>query len=100
MSELLFGSFAAFSGVMLLVGIVLTILWLLVPFAIFGIKPLLRQVLAEQRRATAAMELLAEQIHTARQAGPNATPVATGEQVVRSRGRQEPTFGKPEDRDF
>lgn len=31
--------------------VVLTILWILVPFAIFGTKPLLRQILAELRRA-------------------------------------------------
>jgi len=30
--------------------VVLTILWVLVPFAIFGTKPLLRQILAELRR--------------------------------------------------
>jgi Na+-transporting methylmalonyl-CoA/oxaloacetate decarboxylase gamma subunit len=34
-------------------GLVLAVLWLLVPFAIFGIKPLLQQILAEQRRANA-----------------------------------------------
>lgn len=31
--------------------VVLTILWILVPFAIFGTKALLRQILAELRRA-------------------------------------------------
>lgn len=30
--------------------LILTILWILVPFAVFGIKPLLRQLIAEQRR--------------------------------------------------
>lgn len=30
--------------------LILTVLWILVPFALFGIKPLLRQLLAEQRR--------------------------------------------------
>lgn len=30
--------------------LILTVLWILVPFAVFGIKPLLRQLLAEQRR--------------------------------------------------
>lgn len=37
---LLFGLFA----------ILILILWILVPFAIFGIKPLLRQLIAEQQR--------------------------------------------------
>ena len=31
-------------------GLILSILWILVPFAVFGIKPLLRQLIAEQRR--------------------------------------------------
>ena len=30
--------------------LLLGILWILVPFAVFGIKPLLRQLLEEQRR--------------------------------------------------
>lgn len=30
--------------------LILTVLWILVPFAVFGIKPLLRQLIAEQRR--------------------------------------------------
>lgn len=32
-------------------GLILTVLWILVPFALFGIKPLLRELVAEQRRA-------------------------------------------------
>jgi len=32
-------------------GLILTVLWILVPFALFGIKPLLRELIAEQRRA-------------------------------------------------
>jgi len=30
--------------------LILTVLWILVPFAVFGIKSLLRQLIAEQRR--------------------------------------------------
>lgn len=47
---------AAYTGMnvlMIVAGIfalILTVLWILVPFAVFGIKPLLRQLLAEQRR--------------------------------------------------
>lgn len=32
-------------------GLILTVLWILVPFALFGIKPLLRELVVEQRRA-------------------------------------------------
>jgi hypothetical protein len=35
--------------------VVLSILWILVPFAIFGVKPLLRDLLAEQRKANALL---------------------------------------------
>ena len=41
----------------------LAILWLLVPFAIFGIKPILRDLLKEQRRSN---ELLAALRDTAK----------------------------------
>ena len=40
----------------LIFGVVLAILWVLVPFAIFGIKPLLRGILVELRRANAIAE--------------------------------------------
>ncbi|AWH25762.1 hypothetical protein [Stenotrophomonas sp. YAU14D1_LEIMI4_1] len=49
----------AFTGVTLflgLLGLVLTVLWIFVPFAIFGIKPLLQDILAELRRANAIAE--------------------------------------------
>jgi hypothetical protein len=36
--------------------VVLALLWLLVPFAIFGIKPLLRSILAEMVKARADRE--------------------------------------------
>jgi hypothetical protein len=36
--------FAGFSLVVMLFGLLLAVLWILVPFAIFGIKPLLRQL--------------------------------------------------------
>lgn len=41
---------AAFGLVGTLFMFLLAILWLLVPFAIFGIKPLLRTLIAEQRK--------------------------------------------------
>lgn len=46
--ETIFGSVSIFAVLFL---IVLCILWILIPFAIFGIKPLLSAILAELRRA-------------------------------------------------
>lgn len=43
--------------VLTLLAIVLAICWTILPFAIMGTKPLLRQILAEQRRTN---ELLAQ----------------------------------------
>ena len=37
---------AGFSLIIMLFGLLLAVLWILVPFAIFGIKPLLRQLLS------------------------------------------------------
>ncbi len=37
---------AGFSLVIMLFGLLLAVLWILVPFAIFGIKPLLRQLVS------------------------------------------------------
>lgn len=37
--------------------VTVSILWILVPFAVFGIKPLLRELIAEQRRTN---ELLSQ----------------------------------------
>ena len=41
---------AAIGAIGFLFLLLLVILWILVPFAVFGIKPLLRQLLEEQRR--------------------------------------------------
>ena len=38
--------------------IALAILWLLLPFALFGTKPLLREILAEVKKANALLEKL------------------------------------------
>jgi hypothetical protein len=40
------------------VGVVLAICWIILPFALIGTKPILRQILAEQKRTN---ELLAIQ---------------------------------------
>ena len=46
---------------MMIVGLTaLAVLWVLVPFAVFGVKPLLRQLIDEQRRTRAAIEALAK----------------------------------------
>lgn len=46
--ETIFGSVSIFAVLFLAV---LCVLWILIPFAIFGIKPLLSAILAELRRA-------------------------------------------------
>lgn len=47
---------------MLFVGL-LTILWILVPFAIFGIKPLLRDLIREQKATQALLTTISQQVH-------------------------------------
>lgn len=47
------------TGVMVfvwLMAFVIAVLWVLMPFAIFGTKPLLRQLLAEQKRTNRLLE--------------------------------------------
>lgn len=44
------------SAVFILLWLVLAILWLLVPFAVFGIKGLLRSILVEQKRTNELLE--------------------------------------------
>lgn len=47
-------------GVMMLVltllGVVLAIAWILLPFAMFGMKPLLRELIEETKRTNALLE--------------------------------------------
>lgn len=63
------GGLAAVGGVFMIFVVVfsmiLAILWILVPFAIFGIKPLLRDLIAEQRKTHAALATISQQLHTA-----------------------------------
>lgn len=42
----------------------LTILWILVPFAIFGIKPLLRDLIREQKATQALLATISQQVHS------------------------------------
>lgn len=53
--------FSALYIALIVFGVILSILWLLVPFAIFGIKPLLRTLIAEQRKANDGITNLAHQ---------------------------------------
>ncbi len=41
---------------MWILGIIVAICWIVLPFAIIGTKPLLRQLLAEQQRTNALLE--------------------------------------------
>ena len=70
--------------------VVLTILWVLVPFAIFGTKALLRQILAELRRANDL---------AARQTTPLTQPYEVREPATHldDRDRVEPTLGNIRD---
>jgi threonine/homoserine/homoserine lactone efflux protein len=61
--------------VLVVVGIVLTICWIILPFAVIGTKPLLRQLLAEQRRTNELLQAVAErsqQVPTLRADAPGA----------------------------
>jgi len=42
-------------------GLILSVLWILVPFAVFGVKSLLHSLIAEQRRTNQMLEVLSEQ---------------------------------------
>jgi hypothetical protein len=46
-------------GLLWLFGLVLLVVWIILPFAIIGTKPLLRQLIEEQRRTN---ELLARRL--------------------------------------
>lgn len=43
--------------------LVLGILWFIFPFAVFGVKPLLRQIIAEQKRTNETLARISQQIH-------------------------------------
>jgi hypothetical protein len=49
---------AAFGMFGMIFTLFLAILWILVPFAIFGIKPILRDLLKEQRRSNELLSAL------------------------------------------
>ena len=53
---------AAFGLVGTLFLLVLAVLWICVPFAVFGIKPLLRDLIAEQRKTQELLSAIGRQI--------------------------------------
>ena len=53
---------AAFGLIGTLLLFVLAILWICVPFAIFGIKPLLRELIAEQRKSQETLAAVGRQL--------------------------------------
>lgn len=48
--------------ILILVGVVIAILWILMPFAIFGVKPLLTEILAEARETNKLLKGMQEQV--------------------------------------
>lgn len=54
---------AALGLVWMLFALVLAILWILVPFAIFGIKPLLRDLIREQKATQALLTTISQQVY-------------------------------------
>lgn len=54
---------AALGLVWMLFALVLAILWILVPFAIFGIKPLLRELIREQKATQALLTTISQQVY-------------------------------------
>ena len=49
------GTFAGAWIIIVLVGLVIAALWIALPFAVFGIKPLIRQLIEEQRETRIAI---------------------------------------------
>lgn len=47
--------------------IVLAVLWICMPFALFGTKPILRQILAEQKKTNALLQAQADRAREIRE---------------------------------
>jgi len=54
---------AAFGVIWALLLFVIAILWILIPFAIFGIKPLLRDMIREQKATQELLKTISQQVH-------------------------------------
>lgn len=55
--------FAALGVLWVLFALVIGILWILIPFAIFGIKPLLRDLIREQKATQALLSTISQQVY-------------------------------------
>lgn len=77
------GNFSAGVLALMLIGVLIVlVLWILLPFAVFGMKPLLRQLLSEQRstnellrRAAAERELAERRAERAAREAAALTPI-------------------------
>lgn len=68
-------------GVGLLVALflfVLAVLWFLLPFAIFGTKDKLAEIIAESKKTNAELARIAAELATARTAGVSRLPSSSG----------------------
>lgn len=65
--ETLSGAYLVITVVIAAFLLILAILWILVPFAVFGVKPLLRDLIAEQRRTYEMLAAVSQQLHNASQ---------------------------------
>jgi hypothetical protein len=54
-------AFGIFGVLLFLLGVVIAVLWVFMPFAIFGQKDLTRELIREQRRANDLLEKLISQ---------------------------------------
>lgn len=54
-------AFGIFGVMLVLLGVVIAVLWVFMPFAIFGLKDLTRELIREQRRTNELLEKLASQ---------------------------------------
>lgn len=54
-------AFGVFGVLLVLLGIVIAVLWVFMPFAIFGLKDLTRDLIREQRRTNDLLEKLTVQ---------------------------------------
>jgi F0F1-type ATP synthase membrane subunit b/b' len=60
-----------FLGVLMVLAALVLVLWVLMPFAVFGIKSRLDELIAEQRKAALAAQMLLEELRAARAAEPS-----------------------------
>lgn len=66
------GTFGALYLGLVLLGLVIAVLWICLPFAVFGMKPLMHRILEEQQHTNRL--LLEIRDHVARQAAATSAP--------------------------